>query len=74
MDICVNHAKMPRKEFITSFTEHEASSEWLDQHLNAGSKYSAALKEREKEVRKAQKILADIEARVWLDHQRTKGY
>jgi len=66
MDACVNHAKMPRKEFITSFTEHEASSEWLDQQLNAGSKYSAALKEREKEVRKAQKILADIEAQYGL--------
>ena len=62
MDICVNHAKMPRKEFIASFPEHETSSEWFDQHLNAGSKYAAALKEREKEVRKAQKILADIEA------------
>ncbi len=66
MDVCINHAKMPRKEFITSFTEHEASSEWFDQHLNAGSKYSEALKEREKEVRKSQKILADIEAEYGL--------
>jgi len=66
MDICINHAKMPRKDFIASFPEHESSSEWFDQYLNAGSKYSAALKEREKEVRKAQKILADIEAEYGL--------
>ncbi|MGR9013016.1 MAG: RNA polymerase sigma factor RpoD [Gammaproteobacteria bacterium] len=66
MDICVNHAKMPRKEFIASFPEHETSSEWLDQYLSSGSKYSAALKEREKEVRKAQKILTDIEAEYGL--------
>ncbi len=66
MDACVNHAKMPRKEFIASFTEHEASSEWFDQYLNVGSKYSTALKDREKEVRKSQKILADIEAQYGL--------
>jgi len=66
MDICVNYAKMPRKEFIASFPEHEASSEWFDQYLSAGSKYSEILKEREKEVRKAQKILADIEAEYGL--------
>jgi len=62
MDICVNHAKMPRKEFIASFPEHETSSEWLDQYLSPGSKYAALLKEREKDIRKAQKVLADIEA------------
>jgi RNA polymerase primary sigma factor len=62
MDICVNHAKMPRKEFIASFPEHETSSEWLDQYLSPGSKYATLLKEREKDIRKAQKVLADIEA------------
>jgi len=62
MDICVNHAKMPRKEFIASFPEHETSSEWLDQYLSPSSKYAALLKEREKDIRKAQKVLADIEA------------
>lgn len=66
MDICINHAKMPRKEFIASFPEHEARSEWLDQYLSSGSQYSAALKEREKEIRKAQKTLADIEAEYGL--------
>ncbi len=66
LEAFVNHAKMPRKEFIASFTEHETGSEWFDQHLSAGSNYSAALKEREKEVRKAQKILTDIEAEYGL--------
>jgi len=66
MDVFVNHAKMPRKEFIAFFTEHEARSEWFDQFLSAGSKYAEALKEREKEIRKAQKILADIEAEYGL--------
>ncbi|MFA6164541.1 MAG: RNA polymerase sigma factor RpoD, partial [Methylobacter sp.] len=66
MDVFVNQAKMPRKEFIESFTDNEASPEWFDQYLTAGHKYSGVLKEREKEIRKAQKILADIEAEYGL--------
>ncbi|MDD1615040.1 MAG: RNA polymerase primary sigma factor [Methylococcaceae bacterium NSP1-2] len=65
LDIFVKDAKMARKDFITSFTEHESSSEWLDSHLS-GHSYSESLKLREKELRKAQKILADIEAQYGL--------
>lgn len=66
MDAFVNHAKMPRKEFIASFTEHETDSEWLSRYLSAGSQYAEALKEREKELKKAQKIMCDIEAEYGL--------
>ncbi len=66
LEIFVNHAKMPRKEFITSFPDHETSSEWLDQFLGAGSKYAGALKEREKEIKKAQKLLLEIESQYGL--------
>jgi RNA polymerase primary sigma factor len=66
MDVFVNQAKMPRKEFIESFADNEASQEWFDQYLTAGHKYSVVLKEHEKEIRKAQKILADIEAEYGL--------
>ena len=66
LDVFVKHAKMPRKDFIASFTENETNSEWFEQFLNAGSSYSEALKEHEKEVRKAQKIMADIETQYGL--------
>ncbi|MGZ8185172.1 MAG: RNA polymerase sigma factor RpoD [Methylobacter sp.] len=66
LDTFVKNAKMPRKEFIASFTENETSAEWLDQYLSEGSKYAEALKGHEKELRKAQKILADIEAEYGL--------
>lgn len=66
MDAFVNHAKMPRKEFIAAFTGHEADLAWMDGYLDKGNKYSAALKEKEKELRKAQKILADLEAEYGL--------
>ncbi len=68
MDVFVNQAKMPRKEFIEVFTDNEASQEWFDQYLTAGHKYSGVLREHEKEIRKAQKILADIEVGVWADN------
>ncbi len=66
LDVFVKEAKMSRKDFIASFTEHESSAEWLDQHFNAGHSYSEALKAREKELRKAQNILSDIETEYGL--------
>jgi RNA polymerase primary sigma factor len=65
LEIFVKDAKMARKDFISSFTEHESSSEWLDSHLS-GHSYSESLKLREKELRKAQKVLADTEAQYGL--------
>jgi RNA polymerase primary sigma factor len=65
LEIFVKDAKMARKDFITSFTEHESNSEWLDSHLS-GHSYSESLKLREKELRKAQKVLADTEAQYGL--------
>lgn len=58
-------AKMSRKDFIASYVGHESSTEWLDSHLN-GLAYSEALKTREKDLKKAQKVLADMEARYGL--------
>ena len=60
-DIAVNYAKIPRKEFLALFNENETSGAWLDQYLK-DSTYGAAFKEREKELRKALKTLADIES------------
>jgi len=62
LEIFTKDAGMPRKEFIAAFTEKETSSEWLDSYLNNGNKYSEALKKREKDLRKAQRLLAELEA------------
>ncbi|WP_020158972.1 MULTISPECIES: RNA polymerase sigma factor RpoD [Methylobacter] len=66
MEICVRHAKMPRKEFISLFTESEVNPEWFDRLLSDDNKYAAALKEHEKDLRKAQKVLSDIESEYGL--------
>jgi len=62
MDIFVKETKMSRKDFIAAFTDNESNSEWLDHYLNGAHSYSEALKVREKELKKAQRILADTEA------------
>ncbi|MFZ2452122.1 MAG: RNA polymerase sigma factor RpoD [Methylovulum miyakonense] len=66
LEIFTKYAKMPRKNFIISFTDHESDPAWLDQFLQSGHEYADGLKPHEKELRKAQKTLADIEAQYGL--------
>ncbi|MDD5277108.1 MAG: RNA polymerase sigma factor RpoD [Methylovulum sp.] len=66
LEVFVKHAAMPRKDFIASFTDHESDPAWLEQFLEAGNNYSESLKPYEKELKKAQKILADIESEYGL--------
>jgi len=61
MDICVQKAYMPRKEFITSFPDNETDMNWLDQQIQAGQKYSPILEEYAVDIRKAQKKLLLIQ-------------
>ncbi|SJM89462.1 RNA polymerase sigma factor RpoD [Crenothrix polyspora] len=66
MDIFVNKAKMPRKEFVSTFPEHETNLDWIAQFLIAGSKYFTVIKEHEKDIKKAQKVLIGIEEQFGL--------
>ena len=61
LDICVNQAKMPRKDFINSFKQNETNLEWLNSHIEKGSNYSADLKAVKDEVTRHQKRLLSIE-------------
>ena len=60
-EIVVNQIKIPRKEFLLLFSENETNSSWLEKCL-ANPIYGESVKEREKELRKAIKVLAEIEA------------
>ena len=66
LDIFIKETGMSRKDFIASYTESESGSEWLDHHLSGGHSYSDVLKAREKELKKAQKILTETEAEYGL--------
>jgi len=61
MHICVDEAHMPRKEFITSFPASETDLNWLQNHIDAGAKYSSVLEEHREEILRAQKKLAALE-------------
>lgn len=58
-DICVVRAKMPRAEFLDSFSGNEANPDWFQKLLE--SSYGAALASYADEVRRAQSKLAQIE-------------
>jgi len=65
MDICVNQAHMPRKEFITSFPDNETNADWLAGQLE-GFAYSDVLNEHKDEILRSQKKLQAIEAETGL--------
>ena len=66
MDICIGDAKMPRKEFIASFVNNEASIAWLDQYIALGKGYSEISQEKKDEITEAQEVLLEIETRLGL--------
>jgi len=61
MDICVNKAHMPRKNFITSFPDNETDLEWLSKQINSKQKYSAVLQEHARDILAAQHKLVGIQ-------------
>ena len=61
MDICVNKAGMPRKDFITSFPDNETDLKWLDKQIKGGHKYSPVLEQHKDEILRAQNKLVSIQ-------------
>ncbi len=72
MDICVQKAHMPRKEFITTFPDNETDMNWLDQQIQSGQKYSTVLEEYADEIRIAQKKLLKIQDETGLSIKEIK--
>jgi len=66
MNICVQRAHMPRKEFVTSFPDNEADLEWLDKQIKSGHKYSPILEENRDEIIKAQRKLKQLQDETGL--------
>jgi RNA polymerase primary sigma factor len=66
MIICVRDAGMPRKDFISTFPKNETNTKWLDKHIRAKRKHSAALHRLREEIEKQQKKLSSLEERVHL--------
>ena len=61
LNLCVNVASMPRKDFIASFPENETNLEWLNSHTKSNKAYAKSLKEHSDEVLRIQGKLAALE-------------
>jgi RNA polymerase primary sigma factor len=66
MMLCVRDAGMPRKDFISTFPKNETNTKWLDKHIRAKRKHSAALARLREEIEKQQRRLVGLEERVHL--------
>ena len=61
MDFCVTKAKMPRKNFITTFPDNETDTEWLKRQLDSGEPYVAVLQKHEADIRRAQNKIIQVQ-------------
>jgi RNA polymerase primary sigma factor len=73
MTICVRQAGMPRKDFIATFPKNETNTRWIDKHIRAKRKHSAALGRLKEEVTRRQHDLKALEKRLTRSIQELKG-
>jgi RNA polymerase primary sigma factor len=66
MQICVRDAGMPRSDFIETFPRNETNLGWLDKHVRAKRKHSAALGRLREDIERQQNKLREIEKRSHL--------
>ncbi|MGD9108904.1 MAG: RNA polymerase sigma factor RpoD [Gammaproteobacteria bacterium] len=59
MKFCVK-AKMPRKDFISTFPGNETNPEWLKKHIESEAPYSKELKKYDIEIKRAQRKLKEL--------------
>jgi RNA polymerase primary sigma factor len=72
MMICVRQAGMPRKDFIGTFPKNETNTRWIDKHIRAKRKHSAALGRQKEEVVRRQQELRALEKRLTRSIQELK--
>ncbi|QYZ66798.1 MAG: RNA polymerase subunit sigma-70 [Gammaproteobacteria bacterium (ex Lamellibrachia satsuma)] len=66
MGLCVDRARMPRKEFIVSFPDNETNLDWIHDQIKSGKGYSEALEEHADEILRSQKRLLTLETECML--------
>jgi RNA polymerase primary sigma factor len=66
MQLCVRDAGMPRSDFIETFPRNETNLHWLDKHVRAKRKHSAALGRLREDIERVQVKLRGVETRTHL--------
>lgn len=61
LNACVNKARMPRKNFISSFPGSETDPNWLKEIINSDREYAPKVAELKNEIAKAQARMGFIE-------------
>ena len=61
MNVSVRKAHLPRQQFIKTFPKNETNETWIQQHLEAGAVYSAALEEHKDDILRSQRKLLAVE-------------
>jgi RNA polymerase primary sigma factor len=66
MQICVRDARMPRKDFLSSFPKSETDLTWIEKHIRAKRKHSSTLAKLKDDVLRAQRKLIGVEEQTRL--------
>jgi len=66
MNLCVNEARMARREFIDTFPGNETNLSWLKVMLKTNNKYAPALARHQADILRIQKKLAAVEQEAGL--------
>ena len=66
LNLCVKQARMPRKDFISSFPQNETNLKWIDKHIRSKRKHSSMLAKLKDEILRAQRKLIATEVRSQL--------
>ncbi|ACJ27909.1 RNA polymerase sigma factor [Shewanella piezotolerans WP3] len=66
MKLCVEQAKMPKKNFVKVYTSNESSIEWFNEELASGKPYAEGLKMVDYDVQRCRAKLDAIETETGL--------
>jgi RNA polymerase primary sigma factor len=66
MTLCIQDARMPRKDFIGSFPSNQTNLNWVDKHIRAKRKHSSQLARLTDDIQRCQKRLIRIEHGTFL--------
>ncbi|MFC4820177.1 RNA polymerase sigma factor RpoD [Dokdonella ginsengisoli] len=65
-DLCIKHARMPRKDFLKLFPSNETNVDWADELARKRQKWSPAVKAQRDAIVAEQEKLIAIEAALYL--------
>ncbi len=65
-DLCIKHARMPRKDFLKLFPSNETNLEWADELARKRQKWSPAVKVQRDAIVAEQEKLISIEQALYL--------